>query len=197
MDWLREIADVPRTCVNLLDESGVNWCIDIVDHEQELAELAGLDAVPSGLWPSWGDPRIDTIVGLAPAAGYFGPQGLTRVQVPAMFLVGSADSIISLEVDVRQVFNSLQSGQRLLLTLAGGDHVLFCMSCEDAPWLVQQGYFWACSDPVWDMDRAHDLINHFVTAFLLAELYGDEDAAAALSPDAVQFPGITYEAQGF
>lgn len=47
------------------------------------------------------------------------------------------------------------------------------------------------------MDRAHDLINHFATAFLLAELYGDEDAATALAPEAVVFPGITYEATGY
>jgi hypothetical protein len=46
------------------------------------------------------------------------------------------------------------------------------------------------------MDRAHDLINHFTTAFLLAELYQDADAAA-LAPDAVHFPSVTYEAQGF
>jgi hypothetical protein len=31
------------------------------------------------------------------------------------------------------------------------------------------------------MDRAHDLINHFTTAFLLATLKGDTDAAAALA----------------
>jgi hypothetical protein len=47
------------------------------------------------------------------------------------------------------------------------------------------------------MDRAHDLIDHFTTAFLLTELYGDEDAAAALFPEAVTFPGITYETIGY
>ena len=43
------------------------------------------------------------------------------------------------------------------------------------------------------MDRAHDLTNHFATAFLLSVLKGDAQAAAALAPEAVQFPGITYE----
>ncbi len=43
------------------------------------------------------------------------------------------------------------------------------------------------------MDRVHDLTNHFTTAFLLAEFYDDADAAAALAPDAVSFPGIDYE----
>lgn len=58
------------------------------------------------------------------------------------------------------------------------------------------GWFGACADPVWNVDRAHDLTNHFTTAFLLAQLYGDAEARAALAPDNVQFPGITYEAQG-
>jgi len=57
--------------------------------------------------------------------------------------------------------------------------------------------FFCCADPVWDVDRAHDLIDHFVTAFLLATLKGDAEAAAALAPDAVSFPGIAYETTGF
>jgi len=57
--------------------------------------------------------------------------------------------------------------------------------------------FWLCADPVWDKDRAHDLLNHLITAFLLVALKDDADAGAALAPDQVVFPGITYEAQGF
>lgn len=75
--------------------------------------------------------------------------------------------------------------------------MLFLYGCDDAPWYVDSGLFGFCSDPVWDLDRAHDLANHFVTAFLLATLRGDTDAAAALSPAAVNFPGILYEATGF
>ncbi len=47
------------------------------------------------------------------------------------------------------------------------------------------------------MDRAHDLINHFATAFLLAELTGDEDAAAALASDQVNFSGVEYQEKGY
>ncbi len=43
------------------------------------------------------------------------------------------------------------------------------------------------------MDRAHDLINHFTTAFLLDTLKGDEEAHAALLSESVDFPGISYE----
>ena len=60
-----------------------------------------------------------------------------------------------------------------------------------------RGFPWVCSDAVWDMQRAHDLINHFTTAFLLAKLKDDAEAAAALSPEEVGFPGIAYQAEGF
>ena len=51
--------------------------------------------------------------------------------------------------------------------------------------------------PVWDMDRVHDLINPFTTAFLLATLKSDTDAAAALAPEQVLSPGIQYQTTGF
>jgi hypothetical protein len=75
--------------------------------------------------------------------------------------------------------------------------MIFGSTCEALPIYAEIGIYQLCSDHVWDMDRAHDLINHFTTAFLLAELYEDTDAAAALAPDTVQFFGVTYEAQGF
>ena len=37
--------------------------------------------------------------------------------------------------------------------------------------------------PVWDMARAHDLINHFATAFFLAELKDNVAASNALAPN--------------
>lgn len=40
-------------------------------------------------------------------------------------------------------------------------------------------------------------VKHFATAFLLATLKEDADAAAALAPEAVVFPGVQYEATGF
>jgi hypothetical protein len=40
-------------------------------------------------------------------------------------------------------------------------------------------------------------INHFVIAFLLAELKGDTEATKALAPENVTFPGIQYETTGF
>ena len=75
------------------------------------------------------------------------------------------------------------------------DHGIFANTADD--YLIQHGWYPFTSDSVWNMDRAHDLTNHFTTAFLLDVLKGDKDAHAALAPDAVKFPGIQYEAQGY
>ena len=56
--------------------------------------------------------------------------------------------------------------------------MLFTARCESTPLLLTllSGEF--CSDSVWGRQRAHDLINHFTTAFLLVELKQDAGAAA-------------------
>jgi hypothetical protein len=63
--------------------------------------------------------------------------------------------------------------------------------------MVDAGMYVVCSDSVWDMDRVHDLTNHFVTAFLLAELKGDAEAAKALAPENVSFTGVKYETTAY
>ena len=41
------------------------------------------------------------------------------------------------------------------------------------------------------------LINHFVTAYLMAELKDDPEAAQALATNSVTFPGVQYETTEF
>jgi hypothetical protein len=43
------------------------------------------------------------------------------------------------------------------------------------------------------MSRAHDIVNHLSTAFLLSLLKDDVEAAAALEPDAVDFLAVTFD----
>jgi hypothetical protein len=75
--------------------------------------------------------------------------------------------------------------------------MIFTGPCEATPLLLRFVSKEFCSDPGWDRAYAHNLVRHFTTAFLLAELKQDTEAAAALAPDAVEFPDVTYEAQGF
>jgi predicted dienelactone hydrolase len=173
-------------------------CGFLPGQEQVLVDLLGLQAVPEGLWPSVGDTRVDAIILFAPGnTPAFGQAGLASVTVPSMALMGSADLFLPFDRYAEFAYEDLGSQNKTFVVLENGGHTVFGDSCSLEPWLIDFGWFWVCSDPVWDMDRAHDLINHFTTAFLLAEMYGDSDAAAALAPDAVQFAGIKYETTGF
>ena len=69
-------------------------CVNVLKHEKELATLAGLDAVPEGLWPDWGDPRVDAVVAMGPTVEKFGTAGLQSIKVPTLLMIGSADPIV-------------------------------------------------------------------------------------------------------
>lgn len=49
-------ADVPP------EDPKTFLCLPLAGRAAELAEFAGLDAVPEGNWPSFGDPRVTAIV---------------------------------------------------------------------------------------------------------------------------------------
>jgi hypothetical protein len=122
------------------------------------------------------------------------------ITIPVLLMYGSADWLGLATPDVVNTwmhpgYDNVGSSQKARAVFTDAGHTVFMETEETVPWLADMGIF--LSDPVWDMDRAHDLINHFTTAFLLVTLKGDPEAAAALAPDAVSFPGITYEAQGF
>ncbi len=136
-----------------------------------------------------GDARVDAVVPLAP----FGLETVDDFTLPTLILIGTDDEGLS-SSEARHLYRSLESTTRALVLLQLAHHWIFWYDCDAAPWYTDHTQ---CSDPVWDMARAHDLINHFTTAFLLNVLKGDAKAGAALAPDVVHFPGITYEAQGF
>lgn len=163
-------------------------CADILGNLDAMAELAGLDAVPTGLWPSTTDPRVDVVVAVVPASPFFGPAGEAPMDKPVM--------VIAAELDGYWAYADLGSEQKTEVVFQNAAHLIHIVACDDAPVLAALGYN-TCADMVWDQDRAHDLLDHFATAFLLAQLYEDAEAAAALSPDVVQFPGIRYETTNF
>lgn len=153
----------PNTDVNFCD----NW---VADQQSPLAPLAGLDPSQPGLWPSWGDARVDAVVSLSP---YFwvilGPEGMGSVTLPLLLIGGAKDKNVPLDWNL--FYENAGSTEKALVILENSDHMVLASDQR------------ACA--------------HFITAFLLATLKGDTDAAAALAPDTVAFPGVTYEAQGF
>ena len=163
-----------------------------VGHEDDLAAFYGADNPGAALFPPLWDTRIDALVAASPGGELhaFGAEGIAAVQVPTLIMFGSLDPFVSPEYNAHWAYDEIGSRDKTLVTFENGDHMMFA-NCP-AAFKDLCGY-----DAVWDIDRAHDLINHFTTAFLLAVLYDDADAAAALAPDAVSFPGITYETTGF
>ncbi|MBK8031310.1 MAG: hypothetical protein IPK17_17830 [Chloroflexi bacterium] len=184
-------------CAGLAADDPDQFLCVFANSQAQMAELAGLDAAPEGLWPSTGDPRVDTIVTIAGDSYMFGEQGLAEITMPVLAIGGTLDTSTPYMWGVRPTYDNVASQQKILVTLTDAGHFVASSSCADAPSIVDLGIFFFCSDPVWDMNRAHDLMNHFTTAFLLDILMDDADAHAALAPEAVSFPGITYEAQGF
>lgn len=180
-------ADDPKTFL----------CAPIVPHEAAMAARAGLEPLPAGLWPSFGDPRVTAILPIAGDSYLFDKAGLAKITVPLLAIGGTADTGTPFDWGAEPAYTCTSSPRKALVALEGGEHYLLA-ACKSMPWWSATPFYeWVCFDPVWDKERSIDLINHFATAFLLSELKGDAAAAAALAPENVAFPGIEYETTGF
>ncbi len=166
-------------------------CAEILDHTQDLATVAGLSTVPEGNWPSWSDSRVDAIVPIVPGPQVIG-EGAKTVSVPTLLIIASADTVVIPKYSNYSVWENLGSPSKTLVEFMNADHFFGIFKCADGPWLAQAAYP-LCADRVWDMDRIHDLLDHYSTAFLLDVLKGDKEAHKALMPDAAQFAGVRYE----
>jgi predicted dienelactone hydrolase len=179
------------------DDPGIWLCDALLPHVGDMAELAGLDAVPDGLWPSWSDPRVAAVVSMAGDAYLFGQAGLTEITAPVMAIGGTADDDSPYMWGTYPTFEYVSSPAKVRIALEDAEHMIFTGPCEAIPLLLRFVSSEFCSDRAWNRYDAHDLVKHVTTAFLLAELRRDTDAAAALAPDRVELPGVTYEAQGY
>ena len=166
-----------------------NEAYDLETLAAEVATQRGLDAPPEGLWPATTDPRIQAVLAMAPWNGpIFGETGLADVSVPALIMVGSADSSTVPERDAVPMYRALGSEHKALAVFDHAGHSIFINECND--FMREFGLFSSCSDEVWDMARVHDLVNHTATAFLKAVLQDDREAASALA--AIDFAGVEF-----
>jgi predicted dienelactone hydrolase len=140
---------------------------------------------------------VDAIVPMAGDAYFFDQAGLAEITVPVMAIGGTLDTGTPYLWGTHPTYEYVSSPTKARIAFENAEHMIFTSTCEALPFFAEIGLYEFCSDAVWDVNRTHDLTNHFATAFLLAELKQDTAAAAALVPDAVAFPGVTYEAQGF
>ncbi|MAU08528.1 MAG: hypothetical protein CL607_01805 [Anaerolineaceae bacterium] len=194
-----DIDGMVSLCETAEQEADPNaWlCGMVLPYVDDMVELAGFDAMPEGLWPSWGDDRVDVAVSMAGDAYFFNEVGLAEITVPVMALGGTADTGTPYEWGTQPTYEYVSSEAKARVAFEDAEHMIFGATCEALPFFVEIGFDAYCSDPVWDMKQAHELAQHFVTAFLLGELTQDPDALAALSTENVSFDGITYDAQGY
>ncbi len=163
---------------DLITKDTENTCYQYVNYQKETANLLGLKAIPEGKWPAMSDPRIVAITAMAPMGKLWGAEydGVATVKAPTLIMTGDQDTILVPEVAAYPVYQHLGSQKKTLVVFEQKDHLLF--------W--GPGY---SSGNLEDLDR----VNHIATAFLLTEVKGDRDAAKALSPQNLMFPGVRVE----
>lgn len=165
-----------------------NACF-IGDSEAQIAELWGYTTPPDGAWDALSDPRIQAVVTLAPWNAPVVSINPTTDYPPTLIIAGNADGTTPIERDARGYQAMLPSNSTTFVEFDNADHFIYVDTCSDQA--IQFGFFDSCSDDVWDMGRAHDLLNHFVTTFLLSELKSDITAETAFTES--QFTGVTIE----
>ncbi len=113
-------------------------CDALVPHLDELAARWGLSAVPSGAWPTPGDPRVDAVVALAGDAAMFGAEGLASVSVPLLAIGGTSDADAPFVWGTRAAYEYATSPRRAEVALVGAEHLVFAGACE-APRIALSG----------------------------------------------------------
>ncbi len=156
-----------------------------------LAAEMGLDEAPAGLWPALGDDRVDAILAIAGDAHLFGERGLAQVDVPVMFIGGTADTGAPWDWATGLSFEHVASADRTLVAFEGAEHFVSVASCDDLPFmgaLPDEMQAYICDDPAWEKGAELDRVNHFAAAFVKHALNGSAQAEAAL--DAGLYGGV-------
>jgi fermentation-respiration switch protein FrsA (DUF1100 family) len=108
-----------------------------------------------------------------------------------MVQIGSVDGTVP-PASAYLLYDQVSSSTKAKVVFENANHFIFVDEC--IPALLLLGEHRRCSDEVWDMPRAHDLLDHFATAFFLMALKQDSAAAQALDPSTVRFVGVDYTA---
>jgi len=183
-----DFSEVDAACAETEDP---NIC-RFANGSEVVAELRNYNLNEGTTFPPTTDPRIAAVVLLAPAgATTFSVESLEAVELPVMTIVGSADSTTPPETQANVIHEGIGSDQKILITLENAGHYVFVDKCNDLA--LAFDLFGSCSDLVWDMDRAQDIVNHYTTAFFRSVLLGDDAATAILDTDQDAFVGVDYQ----
>jgi len=178
----------------LIDDPSAWIQMPFVGKGAEMAARAGLDSIPDGLWPTFGDPRVDAIVPISSDAFLFDERGLAAIGIPVMAVGGTADTGAPYAWGTLPAYEHASSASKSLVGFVGAEHMVVATPCENMAWIEDTPlHAMFCGDPAWEKERALDLVHHLSTAFLLDVLTDDSKARAALLLHAVAFDGIEYE----
>jgi predicted dienelactone hydrolase len=179
------------------DEPGAWLCEMLLPRASDMAALAGLDALPAGLWPAQADPRVDAVVSMTGDAFFFGQPGLAQVNVPVLAIGGTADMDSPYMWSTYPAYEYSSGPRKIRIALQDAEHMIFTGPCQRIPGYLQffSGEF--CVDSSWNRVQAQELTKHFTTAFLLAELNQDSEAARFLSQGNAGISGVDYEESGY
>ncbi len=187
-----DFAAYTARCAALAADDPLSFFCDPVADESDMAMRAGLDEVPSGLWPSLGDPRVTAAISLAGDAYLFDQRGLAELEVPVMAMGGTVDDGTPYTWGAKLTYDHAGSEHKTLVSFPGAGHFLFADPCEQLPWVEQSVYRDAiCTDAVW-ATRPLDIVTHYTTAFLRDTLDGDPAARATLSGEQPDLDDVEY-----
>lgn len=179
-------------CDNTFDQPEITdgVCL-MLEFEANIAAEMGLDALAEGAYPAITDDRIDAVIALAPWNGPILDQvSLAELDMPSLIMVGTNDQTTPPTRDAYLIYQGMTQSPKVMLTFGLADHFIHVDTCFELA--LQAGFFQSCSDPVWDMQRAHDIMSHTATLFLLTTLKQDVDALRQLSADELDFAGVDF-----
>jgi predicted dienelactone hydrolase len=181
-------------CAALTGDDPLNFfCGPVISKESDMATRAGLPTVPSGLWPSFGDPRVKAVISMAGDAYPFDQRGLAELKVPVMAMGGTIDEGTPYTWGAKLTYDHAGSKEKTLITFPGAGHMIFLDPCEDLPWVQNFSYRDGfCIDAVW-RTRPLDIVMHYTTAFLRETLNADPEARAALAGQQPRLDNVAYD----
>lgn len=189
-----DFASYKSRCASLTADDFNNFfCDPVVPKEADMATRAGLGATPSGLWPSFGDPRVKAVISMAGDAYPFDQRGLAEIRIPIMVMGGTVDQGTPYEWGAKLTYDHVASKNKSLITFPGAGHMLFVDPCDNLPWTQKSVYRDGfCTDAVWGTDRPLDIVTHYTTAFLRDTLNADPKARATLTGEQPDLDNAEY-----
>ena len=130
------------------------------------------------------DARVKAVVAFGPwgnNAGFFSPETLSGIDRPLMLIAGGIDDV-SVYDAIRGIFDDATGTTRHLLTFESANHNAGApMPAPQESYFFSETLGWSpfehYADAVWDNVRMNNIAQHFVTAFLDAELKGADTGA--------------------